>query len=416
MFSEFFLRSGLRVGAVAWCGLLTVVGYALFMALIRKQLNEFYSKFYDLMQNSGQYVDAGSGDAEALALDRARVWEQLASFGRIVLPLVLASPTAKWIRSAWAFEWRAVLMRSYLKAWDTNKEPIEGASQRLHEDTQRFCNALQGCLVTLLDAIFTLIIFTPILLELSHEVTPPIEVGELRGVWLWALAFGAALFGLGGAMVCGSYLVQLEVNNQKVEAALRKDLVLLETTPATVLVGSSSTREVHIYNPWSYFKSVLFSLRRNYHALFRHFSILNLFLSAHDQAMVLCPYLIAAPMLFAEDPARRITLGTLVKLSNSFEKVFSSLSILAENWGAVNEFRSVLRRLSEFEGQLYSSRPSRRGNCLLPAQDSSSSSTTTQPPERQTELVVVDGGPIVEGSQISIRTSYGGGDEPDMRI
>jgi ABC-type uncharacterized transport system fused permease/ATPase subunit len=118
-------------------------------------------------------------------------------------------------------------------------------------------------------------------------------------------------------------------------------------------------------------------------------------------------------MLFAEDPTRRITLGTLVKLSNSFEKVFSSLSILAENWGAVNEFRSVLRRLSEFEGQLYSSRPSRRGNCLLPEQDSSS--TTTQPPERQTELVVVDGGPIVEGSQISIRTSYGG-DESDMRI
>ena len=31
MFSEFFLQSGLRVGAVAWCGLLTVVGYALFM-------------------------------------------------------------------------------------------------------------------------------------------------------------------------------------------------------------------------------------------------------------------------------------------------------------------------------------------------------------------------------------------------
>ena len=415
MFSEFFLQSGLRVGAVAWCGLLTVVGYALFMALIRRQLNEFYSNFYDLLQNSGQYVEAGSGDAEALAVERALVWEQLASFGRIVLPLVLASPTAKWLRSAWALEWRMALMRSYLKAWDTSKEPIEGASQRLHEDTQRFCNALQGCLATLLDAVFTLVVFTPILLELSHEVTPPIEVGELRGVWLWALAFGAALCGLGGAMVCGSYLVQLDVNNQKVEAALRKDLVLLETTPATVLVGSSSTREVHIYNPWSYFKSVLFSLRRNYHALFRHFSLLNLFLSAYDQTMVIVPYLLAAPMLFAEDPTRRITLGTLVKLSNSFEKVFSSLSILAENWGAVNEFRSVLRRLGEFETQLYASRPSRRGNCLLPAQDSSSSTTTDILPELQTELVVVDGAPSVESSRISIRASYGG-DETDMRI
>ena len=81
--------------------------------------------------------------------------------------------------------------------------------------------------------------------------------------------------------------------------------------------------------------------------------MLNTWLSFYDQVMTLLPYFVAAPLLFAADPERRITLGTLIQMSNSFEKVFSSLSVVAENWGAVNEFRSVLVRLREFERQLY---------------------------------------------------------------
>jgi len=71
--------------------------------------------------------------------------------------------------------------------------------------------------------------------------------------------------------------------------------------------------------------------------------------------MVIAPYAIVAPLVFASDPDKRITLGTLIKLSNSFEKVFSSLSVISENWGAINDFRSTYRRLREFEAKLYPS-------------------------------------------------------------
>ena len=67
--------------------------------------------------------------------------------------------------------------------------------------------------------------------------------------------------------------------------------------------------------------------------------------------MVIFPYVIAAPLLFAEDPSHQITLGTLVQMSNSFDKVFSSLSVVSENWGEINEFRSVIVRLRQFEAQ-----------------------------------------------------------------
>jgi len=395
MFREFFWgRSWITCG-VAWVGLVSVVGYSVFLAWVKKEINTWYNTFYDLMASAGTAAlfedginasdvsvssslgdEIGSGlfspvapptspSPLTLADYRVRVSDELARFVWIVAPLVMASPAAKWMRSAWAFSWRMALMRAYLRAWDARQEPIEGASQRAHEDTQRFASALMGCLATVLDACFTLVVFTPILLDLSERVAPPVEMGVARGGWLMILAVGAAVGGLGGAVVFGKHLVSLEVQNQLVEALLRKDLVLLETTPA-VIVGQ--TAEQQEYAPWRFFEETLKRLYRNYHALFRHFSLLNTWLSLYDQVMVLLPYFLVAPLLFASDPDRRITLGTLVQTSNSFEKVFASLSVVAESWGAVNEFRAVVVRLREFEHKLYhdvrgsSTHPPRRSN------------------------------------------------------
>ena len=382
MLREFFCSRSFPTLGVAWFGLVGVVGYSVFLAWVKREINTWYNTFYDLMASAGTAAlleninnttdevhalpaEVGSGlffpaappsspGAPTLADYRVRVSDELRAFAWIVVPLVCVSPGAKWLRSAWAFSWRMALMRSYLRAWDEKREPIEGASQRLHEDSQRFASALMGCLVTVLDAVFTLIVFTPVLIDLSERIAPPAELGAFRGAWLWILASGAAVGGLGGAVFFGKHLVTLEVNNQLVEALLRKDLVLLETTPA-VIVGQ--TIEQQQYAPWRFFEETLNRLYRNYHALFRHFSLLNTWLSFYDQVMTLLPYFVAAPLLFAADPERRITLGTLIQMSNSFEKVFSSLSVVAENWGAVNEFRSVLVRLREFEHQLYHGGP-----------------------------------------------------------
>ena len=451
MFREFFCsRSCLTLG-VAWFGLVGVVGYSVFLAWVKREINEWYNTFYDLMASAGTAAlleginnnatdevhappaELGSGlffpaappsspDAPTLADYRVRVSDELRAFAWIVAPLVCVSPAAKWLRSAWALSWRMALMRGYLRAWDEKREPIEGASQRLHEDSQRFASALMGCLVTVLDAVFTLIVFTPVLLDLSERIAPPVDVGFLRGLWLWILAAGAAVGGLGGAVVFGKHLVSLEVHNQLVEALLRKDLVLLETTPA-VIVGQ--TIEQQQYAPWRFFEETLRRLYRNYHALFRHFSLLNTWLSFYDQVMTLLPYFVAAPLLFAADPERRITLGTLIQMSNSFEKVFSSLSVVAENWGAVNEFRSVLVRLREFERQLYQPpggatnnsgpgggarrrgargivgrlRPARALVSMRAVEGAPSRDVSTAPSEAgsHTELVVVQGAPWSRG-------------------
>lgn len=222
MFREFFWARSWKTTAVAWVGLVVVVGYAFFLATVKAQLNDFYSRFYDLLQLGGG-AELGSGEFGSGYADyRAQVTAELWSFALIVAPLVSASPACKYVRSGWAFAWRVELMKAYLVAWDTKQEPIEGASQRLHEDSQRFATALEGCLISVLDALFTLVVFTPILLGLSEEVAPPFEMGVFRGSWLWGMAFTCSLVGLMGAALFGQKLVEIEVANQRVEALLRK--------------------------------------------------------------------------------------------------------------------------------------------------------------------------------------------------
>ena len=352
-------RWGTTIGA--WVGLILIGGYAAFAAYTKALINAWYSEFYDLLgEASGLFgpdggEDSASGapptqsvDESALRAKTDRLTAMLWDFGWIVAPLVLVSPFAKLVRSFWAFHWRVALMRRYLDLWDPSST-VEGAAQRIHEDTQRFASALQGCLAVVLDAVLTLVVFAPLLVELGARAAPPWDVVRdvLADSWLVVTAATAAGVGLGGAMVFGKHLVLLEFANQRVEATLRRLLVLREVESQPRYRGATGVTSFD-----GDVGRALADLRRNYHRLFRHFWLLNTWLSGFDQACVLLPYFLVAPLVFAADPERRITLGVLVQVANCFDKVFGSLSIVADQWGAVNDFRSTLLRLREFEANL----------------------------------------------------------------
>ena len=386
MLGEFFAADTLKTRAWAWLGLLGIVAYSWLLAHVKLQINEFFGSFYDLLQRGDPDAgsgETGSGDATRAEL-RVQVWAQLFDFALIVAPLVSFSPAAKWLRSVWSLKWRLALVCVYLGEWDVEVDAIEGAAQRLHEDTQRFANALQGCLVTALDALFTLLLFVPALAALSEEVAPPFSVGTLRCVWLVLAAIGAAAVGLGGAVLAGQKLVGLEVANQQVEAELRKDLVVLELTPSALGGTEEHPHTATRLFPAVFFGPTLRRLYKNYLALFIHFGGLNAWLTFFDQCMVLAPYVCAAPLIFADDPTKRISLGVLIKVSNAFSNVFGALSVLSENWGAVNDFRSTLRRLREFEHKLQNPHGREDGgdppqNCLLKAVSEEARSEEARP-------------------------------------
>ena len=62
------------------------------------------------------------------------------------------------------------------------------------------------------------------------------------------------------------------------------------------------------------------------------------------------PFFLAGPRLFDFD--HPVDMGVLVQVADAFQRVFSAMSVGMNNWAAVNDFRSVLRRLREFEAHL----------------------------------------------------------------
>ncbi len=393
-------------GIWAWLGLFVVIAHSVFNAWIKLCINEWYSGFYNLLQTSGDiesihdistalsgpiiHPEYASGEIDLLRSRTAAVYGFLWKFIVLVTPSMIIHPVFRWIRSNWAFEWRMALMLRYFQKWSPNHAPIEGASQRLHEDTQRFARGMETCVVSILDSALTLAVFIPVLTRLGAEVTAPTYLLWADRFWLVIVAVVVATMGLLGAVLTGRRLVDLEFENQRVEAVLRKNCVLIESAPNSIctIMTSPDTQEDISSDPGAPIQlkmpdilPIWVLLTSNYRRLFANFFLLNVWLSVWDQLMTVLPYVIVAPLLFTEVFEERINMGTLIQTSDSFSKVFGALSVIADSWGAINEFASTVVRLRQFEQSLqFGLENAKDGQLMargLPQSDSSATDEVT---------------------------------------
>jgi|TARA_B110000967_G_scaffold40462_1_gene40369 peptide/bleomycin uptake transporter len=410
MLREFFREGSRRSVAWAWSGLLLILGHAIFRAWIKYKLNAWYGEFYDL---GGSAVEVSSGDTDGLAEGRREVSRLLLLFGAICAPNVIIHPIFKLLTNRWVLSWRLKLIKSYIRRWRLDDKKIENGAQRVHEDTQRFARGIQTTCVVFLDAILTLAVFAPLLLQLGSDVKP----SDLPDAWLFVCCASIAVGGVVVSTITGWSLVQLEVENQKVEADLRKKLVMLEEDPASVcgrqeervpracppdtaidpdvcipdvvdveLVGQAVSTVTRGKASWKQippvpqFRRVLADLKTNYARLYNRFAIFSLWLESYEQTVAIVPYFLTAPLLFCEDTERRITLGKVTQLSNAFAQVFASLNILSDNWVDVTDWLSVLRRLREWESHIDTTPQSVSHTLIAPG---TTSSTEMQPPSHE---------------------------------
>ena len=82
----------------------------------------------------------------------------------------------------------------YTSKWEKVRG-IEGASQRVQEDTMRFSAIMQGLGVSMIDSVMTLISFLPVLLALSVHVQDVPILGSIPFP-LVSLAIFWSIFGL----------------------------------------------------------------------------------------------------------------------------------------------------------------------------------------------------------------------------
>jgi peptide/bleomycin uptake transporter len=301
----------------AYGGGLTLLVSLFIQVELTVKINAWYGGFYNILQKATEH-------------EISEFWAEMVKFVYIAMPYVLIATATAYFTRIYAFRWREALTFSYVEKWQTVDEEVEGASQRIQEDIYRFARIFESLGLQVIRAFLTLIAFLPILWELSSGVDLA-RIKEIPGSLVWV----ALLVSLGGLVISwfvGIKLPGLEYNNQKVEAAFRKELVYAEDDK----INYGKTESII---------ELFTGLKLNYHRLFMHYGYFDIWVNSFEQLMIIVPYLIMGPGLFTG----LITLGVLVQVSNAFSKVRESFSIFISNWTTITELRSIHKRLREFE-------------------------------------------------------------------
>jgi peptide/bleomycin uptake transporter len=279
-------------------------------------INNWYGAFYDLIQ-------AALSKSRPVAL--AEVYMGIANFASIACVSVVIYVLTRFFTSHYIFRWRTAMNDHYMANWATIRS-VEGASQRVQDDTMRFSSTMESLGISFIDAIMTLIAFLPVLLRLSANVTELPIIGPIPyslvvvGI-LWSL-FGTAFLALVGIKLPG-----LQFRNQRVEAAYRKELVYGEDDPTRAQPPTVA--------------ELFARVRRNYFRLYFNYMYFNVARILYGQTDIIFPYLVLVPTIVAGT----ITFGTLRQIVNAFDQVRTSFQYLINSWTTIVELLSIYKRL-----------------------------------------------------------------------
>jgi len=321
MFRSFFLNSRWRLWA--WPGSLLILLCSWYKVQLNVDFNQWYGEFYNSIQQA--LTKPGSITFDDLT-------NHFLNFIKISGIFIVVMILLDFFIRHFVFRWRTATHHYYTENWPLIRH-VEGASQRVQEDTMRFANLMERLGVAFLDALLTFIAFQPVLWELSHHVKSVPLLGEVSHSLIY-VAVLSAVFGTVLLSVVGKKLPGLEFNNQKTEAALRKELVLGEedTTRAEPMTISE-----------------LFShVRKNYLTMYSHYLYFDFSRQSFLQFSSLLPYIALAPTIITG----AITLGILKQIVRAFDKVEGSMHYLVYSWPTIVELISVYKRLKKFEQQI----------------------------------------------------------------
>ncbi|MEL6679119.1 MAG: peptide antibiotic transporter SbmA [Pseudomonadota bacterium] len=291
-----------------------------FQVQISVMVNEWYGSFFDLIQQA-------LAEPNAVALDQ--YYSQLMDFAWLAGVFIFTAVLAAFFTQHYTFRWREALNDRYVDMWHDVRH-IEGASQRIQEDTMRFSRIMEALGSRFIDAVMTLIAFLPLLWELSENVPALPLIGEVPGSLVWV----ALIWSIGGTLllaVAGIRLPGLEFRNQRVEAAFRKELV----------IGEDNAERAEPITLGELFSNV----RKNYFNLYLNYLYFNIFRFGYGQAGVVVPLILLAPVIVAGS----ITFGIFQRILNAFNQVENSFQFLVNSWTTIVELMSIYKRLRAFE-------------------------------------------------------------------
>jgi peptide/bleomycin uptake transporter len=307
----------------SWGGAALIVASLWYQVQLDVQINEWFGEFYNMIQqalttpNSVTMADYING---------------LLSFGNIAAIYIAVALGVMFFTSHWLFRWRTSMVQKYHSLYHKACH-IEGAAQRVQEDTIKFSRIMEGLGTSFVESIMVLIAFYPILLTTSTGVAimwfGDWEYGLVTAAIAWSIGITIVLLVVGKVL----RLVNIEYDIQAKEAAYRKLLVIME--------DDNNVRPKRLEELFADVRSIHF---KNY-ARYAWFNVARL---SCLQANVLVGYVLLAPAIVGGV----ITLGTMQQILRAFGKVEGSLMYLFKSWSTIIELISVYKRLREFEKEV----------------------------------------------------------------
>ena len=304
----------------SWIGSFVILTSLWVQVKIDVEINKWFGEFYDMIQKA-------LSKPNSITIEE--YWESLFSFISLAGLYVSVYVIIRFFTAHFLFRWRAAMVEWYHSVYERASN-IEGAAQRVQEDTIKFSRIMESLGTSLIESIMVLIQFIPILLGLSVGI-PIFFFGD----WQYGLITGALIWTLGGTIFLIALgwilrLVGVEYDLQKKEAAYRKLLVIAEDDgnirPKKIEELFDDVRSIHFL---SYLRYLYFNIGR----------------MAYLQANVLSAYVFLAPAIVAGV----VTLGVMQQIIRAFGRVEGSMQYLLKAWPTIIELASVYKRLREFE-------------------------------------------------------------------
>ena len=307
----------------AYLGSAFIIATLWYQVQLDVQINEWFGGFYDLIQQALK----GEGD-----VTMAQYYGELLSFFKIAAIYIAVALGVSFFTQHWLFRWRTSMVEKYHDLFHKARH-IEGASQRVQEDTVKFSRIIETLGTSFVESVMILVAFFPILMGLSVGLTVTFfgqwEYGLVASAIIWSAGITVILLVVGQVL----RLVNIEYDIQAKEAAYRKILVVAEDDetirPKTLNELFDDVRKIHFTN----------------YARYAWFNVARL---ACLQANVLVGYVVLAPAIVSG----AITLGVMQQILRAFGKVEGSMMYLFKSWSTVIELLSVYKRLREFEAKI----------------------------------------------------------------
>jgi peptide/bleomycin uptake transporter len=296
-----------------------------FMVEVSVSINDWYGTYFDLIQRALDPSTKGQVPASDL-------YTGLAQITTVLLTYITVAVLNAFFTSHYVFRWRTAMNDFYTARWNELRG-IEGAAQRVQEDTMRFARMFEDLGTSLISAIMTLIAFLPILAGLSGKIPEIPILGSIPYSLVWVSLLWS-LFGTGLLALVGIRLPGLEFRNQRVEAAYRKELVYGEDDPTRAKPRA--------------LKELFGGVRHNYFRLYLNYLYFNVARYGYLQADRMLPFFILIPAI----ASGAITFGIFQQVRASFGEVRDAMQYLVKSWPSIVEFLSIYKRLRAFEATL----------------------------------------------------------------